>query len=260
MPRCPYCPLDPVSGKKVVHRSIRRDCPTLAARKAQQRGSDAAARDPGDPAPTTPGAAGQPGAGTAPAAPKPEGKAKRKFGWLTRKSTRDGADAVARGAAAAQAAKPVEEFDWELSDEVHGRLWIAGVGFVKSILNLINVQLLGIPELPSELLRLGKSDIDALNDGFKGATSKFLYDRGFRTLESATRFVNSFTMVSTFGLQGIQVAIWYIKNVPNSPKVKAWREKQRQIIAERRAANARQARERGELELRPELGAGEAAA
>jgi len=223
MPRCPYCPPDPVTGKRQVHRSIRRDCPTFAEMKRRRKleaETEAPAPAPAGPAPA------------APAAPAPEKpKKKRAFAFLARAST-----AVQRGAQEGvdRQAKPVEEFDWELSDEVHSRFWIAIVGFSRAALNLINVQVLGISELPPELLRLGKADLDALNDGFKGPTSKFLYKAGFKSLEAATRFVNSLTMISTFGLQGVNVAIWYIKNVPNSPKLKAWRERQKQKIAELR--------------------------
>lgn len=230
MPRCPYCPPDPATGKKIVHRSIRRDCPTFAQLKARRK-AEAAAEAPAPVAPEQPKALADPGAPAA--TPKPAAKPKKRMlRFLGRAS-----ESIATGAAqgAADRAKPVQEFDWELADETHSRFWIACTGFARSLLNLINVQLLGLPELPDHLIHLGKADLDALNDGFKGPTSKLLYKMGFKTLEGATRAVNSFTMISTFGLQGIQVAIWYAQNVPKSPKLKAWRERQRAKAKEIRA-------------------------
>jgi hypothetical protein len=216
MPRCVLCTTDPKNP--VWHRSMRQ-CPkrgNLLQKRAEKVQLAETAPAPG------PGAPPGPAKPIAEGAPTPvqaevvdQGKPKKKlFGFLTRE-TQKIADDVS---------KPKQEFDWILPEEANARLWQAGLSFVRQTLNLLN-RFLGMPPIPDEIMRFGKSDIDSINEAFRAPTSKFLYTMGFRTVESAVRFTLVFSGFSLFGLMVVQLGLWYWENLPKAPKFLAWREK-----------------------------------
>jgi hypothetical protein len=237
MPRCPLCTVDPANP--VFHRSMRQ-CPkrgNLLKKEPVRAQITSPAPSPGPPG--APGPGGRPIDETKAPTPvegelvaKPAEKPKKKLlGFLTRETK----------AIATEVSKPKQEFDWILPEEANARLWQSALSFVRQTLNLFN-RFLGMPPIPDEIMRFGKSDLDSINEAFRAPTSKFLYSMGFRTVEQAVWFTLVFSGFSLFGLMVVQLGMWYWENLPKSEKFIAWRAKARdRAVAFRERALAERA-------------------
>jgi len=230
MPRCPLCTTDPANP--IWHRSMKQ-CPKRTSNVLPKAGVTVSSPPPAQQAAGPPG---KPIDETKPASAPAAPPKKRLLSFLT-KSTEKIADDVS---------KPKKEFDWILPEEANARLWQSGLSFLRQTLNLFN-RFMGMPAIPDDLMRFGKSDLDSINEAFRAPTSKFLYTMGFRTAEEAVRFTLVFSGFSLFGLMFVQLALFYWENLPKAERFKKWREKQQMkaLQFKERLARERAARQQG---------------
>ena len=136
------------------------------------------------------------------------------------------ANTLAKKASNTTLAKPIEDMNWTLPKENVVKFFDVIFRFGEQILNMFN-RYMGMAALPPDMMRINASDKILIGDMMQAPVTKFTKGLGFKTLESAVRWIDTLTGLSIFGLMVGNLILFYATNLPKAPKFVKWQERKK---------------------------------
>lgn len=137
----------------------------------------------------------------------------------------------------------IEDLTWVVPKESVTRFFGVVFRFSEQVANMFN-KFMGMDPVPTDIFRVNAADQVLLGEMMQAPITKLTKTLGFKTVESAVRWIDSLTGLSIFGLMFGNLVLFYASNLPKSTRYIKWKEKknanaekrkQEKLEAERKA-------------------------